>query len=157
MPSGSRGNFVSALLGAGLVAAVFAVLAVGGTFDDDGDEMAVTAAATSAGDLPSAAATRTVTDVSALYRKVSGGVVYVQTSTRAPTPTGDEAQGSGSGFVLDRRGYVLTNDHVVENADTVRVLGTPYCGKGEPGQTIRVGHASPPCVFTNVDVFGGEA
>ena len=44
----------------------------------------------------------------------------------------------------------------VGNADTVRVLGTPYCGKGEPSQTIRVGHASPACVFTNVDVFGGE-
>jgi predicted Zn-dependent protease len=45
----------------------------------------------------------------------------------------------------------------VGNADTVRVLGTPYCGKGEPGQTIRVGHASPACVFTGVDVFGGES
>ena len=45
----------------------------------------------------------------------------------------------------------------VGNADTVRVLGTPFCGKGEPSQTIRVGHASPACVFTNVDVFGGEA
>jgi predicted Zn-dependent protease len=45
----------------------------------------------------------------------------------------------------------------VGNADTIRVLGTPYCGKGEPSQTIRVGHASPACVFTNVDVFGGEA
>ncbi|MGE5171143.1 MAG: TldD/PmbA family protein [Rudaea sp.] len=45
----------------------------------------------------------------------------------------------------------------VGNADTVRVLGTPYCGKGEPSQTIRVGHASPACVFTGVDVFGGEA
>jgi predicted Zn-dependent protease len=31
----------------------------------------------------------------------------------------------------------------VGNADTVRVLGTPFCGKGEPSQTIRVGHASP--------------
>jgi predicted Zn-dependent protease len=45
----------------------------------------------------------------------------------------------------------------VGNADTVRVLGTPYCGKGEPSQTIRVGHASPACLFTEVDVFGGEA
>ena len=44
----------------------------------------------------------------------------------------------------------------VGNADTVQVLGTPYCGKGEPSQSIRVGHASPACVFTNVDVFGGE-
>jgi predicted Zn-dependent protease len=45
----------------------------------------------------------------------------------------------------------------VGNAGTVQVLGTPSCGKGEPSQTIRVGHASPACVFTNVDVFGGEA
>ncbi len=38
----------------------------------------------------------------------------------------------------------------------VQVLGSPHCGKGEPSQVIRVGHASPACVFRNVDVFGGE-
>jgi len=40
---------------------------------------------------------------------------------------------------------------------TREVLGTPYCGKGEPNQVIRVGHASPPCLFHNVDVFGEQA
>jgi predicted Zn-dependent protease len=45
----------------------------------------------------------------------------------------------------------------VGDASTVQVLGTPYCGKGEPSQVIRVGHASPACVFTAVDVFGGDA
>jgi predicted Zn-dependent protease len=44
----------------------------------------------------------------------------------------------------------------VGNADTLEVLGTPFCGKGEPNQLIRVGHASPACVFTQADVFGGE-
>lgn len=44
----------------------------------------------------------------------------------------------------------------VGNEGTMQVLGTPYCGKGEPSQVIRVGHASPACVFTGVDVFGGE-
>ena len=44
----------------------------------------------------------------------------------------------------------------VGNADTLRVLGTPHCGKGEPSQIIRVGHATPACVFAGVDVFGGE-
>ena len=44
----------------------------------------------------------------------------------------------------------------VGNAQTREVLGTPYCGKGEPAQVIRVGHASPACVFRQVDVFGGE-
>jgi len=45
----------------------------------------------------------------------------------------------------------------VGDASTMQVLGTPYCGKGEPSQVIRVGHASPACVFSAVDVFGGEA
>ncbi len=41
------------------------------------------------------------------------------------------------------------------NADTFEVLGTPNCGKGEPNQMIRVGHASPACLFGGVEVFGG--
>jgi len=45
----------------------------------------------------------------------------------------------------------------VGDASTMQVLGTPYCCKGEPSQVIRVGHASPACVFSGVDVFGGEA
>lgn len=36
------------------------------------------------------------------------------------------------------------------------MMGTPFCGKGEPNQVIAVGHASPACLFSNVDVFGGE-
>jgi predicted Zn-dependent protease len=44
----------------------------------------------------------------------------------------------------------------VGNAQTQMVMGSPYCGKGEPNQCIRVGHASPVCLFSNVDVFGGE-
>ncbi|WP_322012525.1 TldD/PmbA family protein [Paraburkholderia sp. J12] len=43
----------------------------------------------------------------------------------------------------------------VGDAGTREVFGTPMCGKGEPAQIIRVGHASPACVFSNVDVFGG--
>nr|WP_295773260.1 TldD/PmbA family protein [Rhodoferax sp.] len=35
--------------------------------------------------------------------------------------------------------------------------GTPYCGKGEPSQVIRVGHSSPPCLFRGVEVFGGQS
>ena len=39
--------------------------------------------------------------------------------------------------------------------DTVETLGTAFCGKGEPNQVIRVGHAVPPCLFRRVEVFGG--
>jgi hypothetical protein len=44
------------------------------------------------------------------------------------------------------------NLSAVGDASTFQVLGTPNCGKGEPNQVIRVGHASPACVFSNVDV-----
>ena len=46
---------------------------------------------------------------------------------------------------------------MVGDRSTMQVHGTPFCGKGEPGQIARVGHASPACVFRGVDVFGGES
>jgi len=45
---------------------------------------------------------------------------------------------------------------MVGDASSMEVMGTPYCGKGEPNQAIRVGHASPACRFDGVDVFGAE-
>jgi predicted Zn-dependent protease len=45
---------------------------------------------------------------------------------------------------------------MVGNGATREVMGTPFCGKGEPNQVIRVGHASPACKFANIDVFGGQ-
>ena len=44
----------------------------------------------------------------------------------------------------------------VGDESTFLVLGTPNCGKGEPSQAARAGHAAPTCLFTNVAVFGGE-
>ncbi|MGB0453430.1 MAG: TldD/PmbA family protein [Bacteriovoracaceae bacterium] len=43
----------------------------------------------------------------------------------------------------------------VGNKETFEIWGSPYCGKGEPNQIIRVGHAIPTCKFTDIDVFGG--
>jgi predicted Zn-dependent protease len=43
----------------------------------------------------------------------------------------------------------------VGNSETFGIYGTPNCGKGEPNQVIRVGHASPACLFGNIQVFGG--
>jgi len=45
---------------------------------------------------------------------------------------------------------------MVGDVPTVEVLGSPFCGKGEPNQVIRVGHASPACRFSGVAVFGAE-
>jgi predicted Zn-dependent protease len=40
---------------------------------------------------------------------------------------------------------------------TTQAYGSPFCGKGEPNQVIRVGHASPVCLFENIEVFGGAS
>jgi predicted Zn-dependent protease len=45
---------------------------------------------------------------------------------------------------------------MVGNRDTIEIMGTPNCGKGEPNQAIRTGHAAPACLFANIDVFGGD-
>lgn len=44
----------------------------------------------------------------------------------------------------------------VGRAEEVEIYGSPFCGKGEPSQIIRVGHSAPPCLFKNVEVFGGS-
>jgi len=43
----------------------------------------------------------------------------------------------------------------VGSIETIKVWGSPFCGKGEPNQAIKVGHVSPVCLFRNVEVFGG--
>ena len=45
---------------------------------------------------------------------------------------------------------------MVGDETSFSILGTANCGKGEPNQTIFVGHATPPCLFREIDIFGGE-
>jgi predicted Zn-dependent protease len=45
----------------------------------------------------------------------------------------------------------------VGERESFEVHGVTNCGKGEPNQMIHVGHASPPCVFRGIEVFGGGA
>lgn len=56
----------------------------------------------------------TGSDLAALYDRVNPGVVTVIVTTA-------DAAGSGSGFVYDKEGHILTNYHVVEGADTIEV------------------------------------
>ena len=44
---------------------------------------------------------------------------------------------------------------MVGDKSTFEIGGLGNCGKGEPNQVIFVGHASPVCLFSNIEVFGG--
>lgn len=58
-----------------------------------------------------------------VFEKVHAAVVNIATTTLSVdffmqvTPQ----QGQGTGFIIDRRGYVLTNNHVIENAREITV------------------------------------
>ncbi len=55
--------------------------------------------------------------------------------------SGSEAQGTGTGFVLDRRGHILTNNHVVDPADGSGEISVTFSG-GETAKAEIVGHDS---------------
>jgi S1-C subfamily serine protease len=65
---------------------------------------------------------QTVTDI---YKRVGPGVVFIQ--ARGVTDNspfglpGQQGVATGSGFVIDKNGYILTNDHVVEGSSDVSV------------------------------------
>jgi putative serine protease PepD len=66
--------------------------------------------------------------INEIYRRSAPGVVQVTSTTTAsaPNPFGDRfssppVQALGSGFVLDKAGHIVTNYHVVEGADDIKV------------------------------------
>lgn len=52
--------------------------------------------------------------------------------------SGDEAQGTGTGFVLDGKGHILTNNHVVEPAGTGGEISVTFSG-GESAKAEVIG------------------
>src|SRR5579883_859168 len=86
--------------------------------------------------------------VGAVYRQDNAGVVSIETSQASPATNlfgrQGQSEGAGSGFVVDTQGNVVTNDHVVNDATSVRVVfndGTSVSGKvvgQDPGDDLAV-------------------
>lgn len=57
-----------------------------------------------------------------IYEQISPGVVYIANKMSQRTFFGEqEVSGTGSGFVIDKEGHILTNYHVVSGADSLEV------------------------------------
>jgi putative serine protease PepD len=92
---------VALLLAAGVGGAVGAGVAL----QTDDDSAAPTA------DAPTQPVAQTPSSVAAVYQRVKDGVVEVETSAGA----------TGSGFVIDEEGHIVTNQHVVASAQSAVV------------------------------------
>jgi S1-C subfamily serine protease len=109
----------AAALGGG--AALGAAMLLGG-LDGETTVVTETSAAPSPGQTPDPRATGRLS-ISDIYDRTASGVVQITSTTRVAdtfSPAG-MIPTLGSGFVIDKAGHVVTNYHVIEGADDIRV------------------------------------
>ena len=81
-----------------------------GAFDDSPSATVVEAAPITS----PAARSSSALSVGEIYRRAGRGVVQI-------TTTSSSGGGLGSGFVIDHEGHIVTNYHVIDGADSIRV------------------------------------
>jgi len=129
-----RTPFVSALAG-GLVVGLLGWVAIAAGWVEAGDGGRPPVAAPVSLTEPAADQGRALT-VNEIYSRDSAGVAFIEADGPAQpdpsNPFGQPQRGTatGSGFVIDGEGHVLTNAHVVDGADDVTVA------LGEDGETL---------------------
>jgi len=100
--------------GAFAMALVVGALALAGVVDDDPAPQSTAAAPPSPpATVPNRSRPRSggAESIGDIYKRVSAGVVFIQAGQSA----------TGSGFVYDDKGHIVTNDHVVEEANSFAV------------------------------------
>jgi S1-C subfamily serine protease len=126
-------SFGSALVGGAVVAAFGWIAIAAGWIQADGDGSAVTVSQPLA--TPIEADAQEEGDgnlVNQIYRRDGQGVAFISAQRPAPEAQtfgpfeepeegGGSATATGSGFLIDTEGHIVTNNHVVEEAEKVQV------------------------------------
>jgi len=110
----------AAAIGAGTGAGVYAL-----TNDSNGGGSATQAVPTAIVPAQSTAAKATATPLTQIYKQATPGVVDITVDATAPDAFGfpgrQQTQSEGSGFVIDTKGDIVTNQHVVDGATSITV------------------------------------
>jgi S1-C subfamily serine protease len=146
-----RSPFGSALLG-GLVVAVFGLIAIAAGLVGSGSDSTTTVAAPLTAPIDAKAEKGNV--VNQIYKTDGNGVAFVESQLEPQesesfnpfNPFGEEEQApesggtaTGSGFVIDGEGHILTNNHVIEGAEKITVK----LGESERTYTAKVVGTDP--------------
>jgi S1-C subfamily serine protease len=125
-----RTPFASALLG-GAIVAVFGWVAIASGWIQSEGSSTTTVAAPLTAPVSSKSSEGDTNVVNQIYKNDGGGVAFIEseipaTEAQSLSPFGEpESEGggtaTGSGFVIDTEGHLLTNNHVVEGADRIQV------------------------------------
>ena len=130
-----RTPFVSALLGGAVVAAFGWIAIAAGWIQSEGGTTTTVAAPLTAPVARESSDGESTNIVNQIYKNDGEGVAFIESEippaeSQSPSlsPFGEpesESEGggtaTGSGFVIDTEGHLLTNNHVVEGADRIQV------------------------------------
>jgi S1-C subfamily serine protease len=126
-----RTPFVSALLGGAIVAAFAAIAIAAGWIQSDSGPTTTIAAPLTAPVADKSSGEGDSNIVNQIYKDDGEGVAFIESQIPAQesqsfSPFGEpESEGggtaTGSGFVIDTQGHLLTNNHVVEGANRIQV------------------------------------
>jgi S1-C subfamily serine protease len=137
-------SFGSAV-GGGLVVLIFGLILIqAGAVDTGNDSSSSDVVAPAALARPASDSSSKGLTVHDIYQRDAGGVAFIRSTIVQKTqsvfgfPQQQSSQATGSGFLIDNDGHILTNAHVVEGAKSVTV----QLGHGEE-QSAQVVGADP--------------
>jgi putative serine protease PepD len=113
---------IAALMAAGVIGGIGGAGIYSAVQDDPAPAAASVTTTTTAAPTTSQPVAARTGSAAAIYKRSIGSVVQVATQSTQQTPLGQQqGQATGSGFVWDDQGHVVTNQHVVDGAQSVTV------------------------------------